>query len=267
MSAYEKPTKNNKKLFVITIIIAAVFLVAVVVTLIFLFSKKTPLAEYEILDSNPTSESASDGETAIAEYEILDSNPTSEQIEKTVDQLQKRAKSLGANISVTFEGEKTLSVKGKEDALTERELTALSSFGELQFMLYSDLKTEDGGTPSEGDKVVYDKSKVLMTGDMIGEASSGNRQQEGSGKTDYGISIKFEGEGIKKFAQITGDHVGEQLAIVFDDKLICAPNLMEEITGGECWISGNFTEESAEQLAAILCTGKLPLELEVRKIY
>ena len=82
MSAYEKPTKKNKKLFVITIIIAAVFLVSVVVTLIFLFSKKTPLAEYEILDSNPTSE----------------------QIEKTVDQLQKRAKSLGVNISVTFEG-------------------------------------------------------------------------------------------------------------------------------------------------------------------
>ena len=124
--------------------------------------------------------------------------------------------------------------------MTEKELTALSSFGELQFILHSDLKTEDGGTPIEGDKVVYDKSKVLMTGDMIGEASSGNRQQEGSGKTDYGISIKFEGEGIKKFAQITGDHVGEQLAIVFDDKLICA---------------------------AILCTGKLPLELEVKKIY
>ena len=44
----------------------------------------------------------------------------------------------------------------------------------------------------------------------------------------------------QKFAQITGDHVGEQSAIVFDDKLICA---------------------------AILCTGKLPLELEVKKIY
>ena len=126
----------------------------------------------------------------------------------------------------------------------------------------SDLKTEKGGTPNEGDKVVYDKSKVLLTGDMIGEATSGSRQQEGTGKTEYGVSIKFAGKGIKKFAKITGEHVGEQLAIVYDEKLVSAPNLKEEISGGECWISGSFTSESAEQLASTVRIGALPLELE-----
>ena len=125
-----------------------------------------------------------------------------------------------------------------------------------------DLKTEKGGTPNEGDKVVYDKSKVLLTGDMIGEATSGSRQQEGTGKTEYGVSIKFAGKGIKKFAKITGEHVGEQLAIVYDEKLVSAPNLKEEISGGECWISGSFTSESAEQLASTVRIGALPLELE-----
>ena len=124
------------------------------------------------------------------------------------------------------------------------------------------LKTEKGGTPNEGDKVVYDKSKVLLTGDMIGEATSGSRQQEGTGKTEYGVSIKFAGKGIKKFAKITGEHVGEQLAIVYDEKLVSAPNLKEEISGGECWISGSFTSESAEQLASTVRIGALPLELE-----
>lgn len=128
--------------------------------------------------------------------------------------------------------------------------------------MYSDLKTEKGGTPNEGDKVVYDKSKVLLTGDMIGEATSGSRQQEGTGKTEYGVSIKFAGKGIKKFAKITGEHVGEQLAIVYDEKLVSAPNLKEEISGGECWISGSFTSESAEQLASTVRIGALPLELE-----
>ena len=130
------------------------------------------------------------------------------------------------------------------------------------YTIHSDLKTEDGGTPKEGDKVVYDKSKVLLTGDMIDKATSGSRQQEGTGKTEYGVSIKFAGKGIKKFAEITGDHVGEQLAIVYDEKLVSAPNLKEEISGGECWISGNFTTESAEQLASTLRIGALPLELE-----
>ena len=88
------------------------------------------------------------------------------------------------------------------------------------------------------------------------------RQQEGTGKTEYGVSIKFAGKGIKKFAKITGEHVGEQLAIVYDEKLVSAPNLKEEISGGECWISGSFTSESAEQLASTVRIGALPLELE-----
>ena len=156
-------------------------------------------------------------------------------------------------------------MKGEEHALTKDELTALTSSGELQFILYSDLKTVQGGIPNEGDKVVYDKSKVLMTGDMIDEAEAKKRQMEGVEKTDYGVSIKFSDKGAEEFAKLTGEHVGEQLAIVFDEKLVSAPNLMEEISGGECWISGSFTDESARQLAAILCTGRLALQLKVKK--
>lgn len=246
MCAYDKSKKGNKILPLLAILAATLFFVVVVVFFVFqLFGRKSPLAEYEILDSNPTSE----------------------QIEKTIDQLQKRAKSLGASISVTLQGEKILSVKGEEHALTKDELTALTSSGELQFILYSDLKTVQGGIPNEGDKVVYDKSKVLMTGDMIDEAEAKKRQMEGVEKTDYGVSIKFSDKGAEEFAKLTGEHVGEQLAIVFDEKLVSAPNLMEEITGGECWISGSFTDESARQLAAILCTGRLALQLKVKKYF
>lgn len=244
MCAYDKSKKGNKILPLLAILAATLFFVAVVVFFVFqLFARKSPLAEYEILDSNPTSE----------------------QIEKTIDQLQKRAKSLGASISVTLQGEKMLSVKGEEHALTKDELTALISSGELQFILYSDLKTVQGGVPNEGDKVVYDKSKVLMTGDMIDEAEAKKRQMEGVEKTDYGVSIKFSDKGAEEFAKLTGEHIGERLAIVFDEKLVSAPNLKEEITGGECWISGSFTDEAARQLAAILCTDRLALQLKVKK--
>lgn len=244
MCAYDKSKKGNKILPLLAILAATLFFVAVVVFFVFqLFARKSPLAEYEILDSNPTSE----------------------QIEKTIDQLQKRAKSLGASISVTLQGEKMLSVKGEEHALTKDELTALTSSGELQFILYSDLKTVQGGVPNEGDKVVYDKSKVLMTGDMIDEVEAKKRQMEGVEKTDYGVSIKFSDKGTEEFAKLTGEHIGEQLAIVFDEKLVSAPNLKEEITGGECWISGSFTDEAARQLAAILCTDRLALQLKVKK--
>ena len=181
----------------------------------------------------------------------------------TIYKMQKRVETLESTEAAVYqEGSDrvTIDIPGASDS--EEVLKELGKAGALYFILYSDLKTEKGGTPNEGDKVVYDKSKVLLTGDMIGEATSGSRQQEGTGKTEYGVSIKFAGKGIKKFAKITGEHVGEQLAIVYDEKLVSAPNLKEEISGGECWISGSFTSESAEQLASTVRIGALPLELE-----
>ena len=189
--------------------------------------------------------------------------PTDKDMADTIYKMQKRVETLESTEAAVYqEGSDrvTIDIPGASDS--EEVLKELGKAGALYFFLYSDLKTEKGGTPNEGDKVVYDKSKVLLTGDMIGEATSGSRQQEGTGKTEYGVSIKFAGKGIKKFAKITGEHVGEQLAIVYDEKLVSAPNLKEEISGGECWISGSFTSESAEQLASTVRIGALPLELE-----
>ena len=189
--------------------------------------------------------------------------PTDKDMADTIYKMQKRVETLESTEAAVYqEGSDrvTIDIPGASDS--EEVLKELGKAGALYFILYSDLKTEEGGTPNEGDKVVYDKSKVLLTGDMIGEATSGSRQQEGTGKTEYGVSIKFAGKGIKKFAKITGEHVGEQLAIVYDEKLVSAPNLKEEISGGECWISGSFTSESAEQLASTVRIGALPLELE-----
>lgn len=189
--------------------------------------------------------------------------PTDKDMADTIYKMQKRVETLESTEAAVYqEGSDrvTIDIPGASDS--EEVLKELGKAGALYFILYSDLKTEKGGTPNEGDKVVYDKSKVLLTGDMIGKATSGSRQQEGTGKTEYGVSIKFAGKGIKKFAKITGEHVGEQLAIVYDEKLVSAPNLKEEISGGECWISGSFTSESAEQLASTVRIGALPLELE-----
>lgn len=189
--------------------------------------------------------------------------PTEKDMSDTIYKMQKRVETLESTEAAVYqEGNDRVTIDIPGVSNSKEILQELGKAGALYFILYSDLKTEDGGTPREGEKVVYDKSKVLLTGDMIEEATSGSRQQEGTGKTEHGVSINFAGKGVKKFAEITGAHVGEQLAIVYDEKLVSAPNLKEEITGGECWISGNFTAESAGQLASTLRIGALPLELE-----
>ena len=66
------------------------------------------------------------------------------------------------------------------------------------------------------------------------------------------VSFKFNTIGGKKFGEATKNNIGERLAIVLDNEVISAPN-----------ISGNFTLESANDLALLLRSGALPAPLEV----
>lgn len=77
------------------------------------------------------------------------------------------------------------------------------------------------------------------------------------------VSFKFDSSGGKKFGEATQNHVGERLAIVLDNEVISAPNIQTAILGGSGQISGNFTLESAQELALLLRSGALPAPLEV----
>ena len=70
------------------------------------------------------------------------------------------------------------------------------------------------------------------------------------------IQLEFNSEGAKQFGKITTDNVGKRLGIVLDGQLYAAPNLNEPILGGRAQITGNFTEEEAEEIAAGLTAGK-----------
>lgn len=75
------------------------------------------------------------------------------------------------------------------------------------------------------------------------------------------ISLRFNSEGAEKFAEITRNNVGRQLAIVLDGELQSAPRINEPILGGNCEISGDFDLREAFDLANVL---RNPLETPVR---
>ena len=54
-----------------------------------------------------------------------------------------------------------------------------------------------------------------------------------------------------------------RLAIILDNKLVSAPSLQAKILDGKCEISGGFNQESANNLAIVLKSGKLPAPLEI----
>ena len=75
------------------------------------------------------------------------------------------------------------------------------------------------------------------------------------------VHLEFNAEGAAKFAQVTGAHIGEQLAIVLDNKVHSAPVIQSRITGGMAQITGHFTLEDAQNLAIVLRAGALPASL------
>ena len=102
------------------------------------------------------------------------------------------------------------------------------------------------------------KRRVMVSGDQLTDAQQGFDQD---GRAD--INIKFKQRGARRFGRVTQENVGKPFAIILDDKVLSAPNINEPILGGQAQISGNFTVESANDLAVSLASGKLPVKLNV----
>ncbi|MBI5466363.1 MAG: protein translocase subunit SecD [Candidatus Kerfeldbacteria bacterium] len=77
------------------------------------------------------------------------------------------------------------------------------------------------------------------------------------------VSLTFNDEGKKLFADITSRNVGKPVAIFLDGVPISTPTVQQAITGGEAVITGNFTLPEAKQLAQRLNSGALPVPIEL----
>lgn len=81
--------------------------------------------------------------------------------------------------------------------------------------------------------------------------------------SEYIIGFILSDRGADVFGDHTSNNVGSYLAIVLDGKVVSAPVIRDAITSGQGQISGDFTAESANQLALQLRYGALPVPLKV----
>ncbi len=73
-----------------------------------------------------------------------------------------------------------------------------------------------------------------------------------------GVAMQMNPSGAKLWKRLTAANVGQQIAIVLDNYVYSAPNVIDEIPSGRSSISGNFSREEAVDLANILKAGALP---------
>lgn len=77
------------------------------------------------------------------------------------------------------------------------------------------------------------------------------------------VEFRFDTTGATAFGRVTAQNVGRRFAVVLDDVVISSPEILGPILGGSGIIQGNFTFESAYDLAVLLQAGALPADLTV----
>ncbi|TPG31726.1 protein translocase subunit SecD [Mycolicibacterium hodleri] len=113
-------------------------------------------------------------------------------------------------------------------------------------------------TCSQDHKQVYLLDKSIISGEQIESASSGLDQQRG----EYVVDLQFKSQGADIWASYTAANVGTQTAFTLDSQVVSAPQINEAIPGGRTQITGQFTQDSARELANVLKYGSLPLSFE-----
>lgn len=163
--------------------------------------------------------------------------------------IEQRVNEMGlAEPVVTVEGQKRIRVElpGAEDA--EEAIEQIGRTAQLQFAL------ADG--------------TIVLDGSNVKDANTGTADDGG-----YAVNLEFDSEGADLFAEATQTAYSgsvtsategvsnKAIMIILDDQIISAPVVNEPISGGVCQISGGFSQEEAQNLAALIRGGSLPVEL------
>lgn len=178
-------------------------------------------------------------------------------MEQTKEVITRRVNAMGlTEPNIVLEGEKRIRIElpGVKDA--QEAIDAIGKTAQLKF--------------------VKSNGELVITGNQVKNAKLGFDNE--SNKPI--VSLELNSEGTKLFQIATRElsmlpeyitdpsdstkmmmNVDKIIHIVLDDEIISSPMVNDEIPNGKAFISGNFTSESASNLAALIRGGALPVNL------
>mgnify|MGYP002645008311 CR=1 FL=1 len=184
--------------------------------------------------------------------EGYDTGNLSSDMETAQSMIRQRLTNKGfTEATVALSGDNRISVEIPQITNPEEAVQTLGSTAQLVFM------DADG--------------KEWLTGTDIKRATAMYGQPTGAELTDeHYVQIEFTGEGTQKFSEATASIAARKntdgmnfLAIVMDDPALSTPMVEHQLTQSTCVISGgNFTAESAKELADLINVGQMPFSLK-----
>ncbi len=222
------------------------------------------------------------GAQFVFEAEGTEQTPaTAENVDKTLEVLRGRVDALGVSEpTLVRQGENRILVELPGVTNDEEAQEAEESIGTTAKLTVHEVLSEaqPEAEPSEEGNLVLpsDQGDTLEIGPTViqGEQISGASAVQRDQSVQWVVAIDFNGEGGSTWADITGDAacnpIGDpkrRIAIVLDNEIISSPEVNEGIgcdvgiRGGATDITGEYTADSAKDLAALIEGGALPLEL------
>lgn len=183
-------------------------------------------------------------------YVVLEAVPEegvtidSEAMDRLIEVLDRRINGLGVAESVVQKaGDNRVIIELPGVSNTEDAIKMIGKTALLEFRIMN----EDGTL-----------GETLLTGGALKKADV---SYDNLGRPQ--IQFEMNQEGAIKFAEITRNNIGRQLAITLDGTVQTAPMINSEIPSGNGVITGNYTVEEAKATATLLNAGALPVKAEI----
>lgn len=188
---------------------------------------------------------------------------TGEAQRKTMEVIRRRVDPDGVKeISIAPQGNDriVLEAPGVDDPQSIKQI-----LGQAGRMYFAMAKSQAEGPPSstwkllpdrEGGPPLWVSNDYIVTGQDIRNASQGFDE-----RSRPQINFNLNASGVQSFSQATLRFPGELFAIVLDDVIMSAPRINDPIFGAGVRITGTFTLDEANRLAAIIEAGELPAKL------
>jgi len=198
----------------------------------------------------------------LSKYGLIDIKTSSQ--DQAIEIVRRRVDEVGTNEpNILKRGNNRILVElpGLDDPMRIKSL--LGKTANLTFRFITQNNNDTFGTEilqfEDGINEAMVSKRIILNGENLLDA----QPQMNNQTNETVVSFTLDRVGAKRFGKATRTGVGKQLAIVLDGKIVSAPVIRDTIASGNGQISGNFTFQSATDLALLLRSGALPAPLNI----
>ena len=198
----------------------------------------------------------------LSKYGLIEIKTSSQ--DQAIEIVRRRVDEVGTNEpNILKRGNNRILVElpGLDDPMRIKSL--LGKTANLTFRFVTQNNNDTFGTEmlqfEDGIGEAMVSKRIILNGENLLDA----QPQMNNQTNETVVSFTLDRVGAKRFGKATSTGIGKQLAIVLDGRIVSAPVIRDTIASGNGQISGNFTFQSATDLALLLRSGALPAPLNI----